>query len=397
MSPKAAPPAAPRSRPLAAHVRQALAAAAQARLEPGSSRPAPHVAAMVASLQRPPGQRQPIPPPHAAPRSAVQRQASVARPLAPHVQSAIVACRPGPPARGPAAPAVVQRMEEYSGWEDLKEDPLFHPPSPGASPVREDQKEILDKLRDEMVKQSQEKKRRRIDQEKKVSPTNVEKKIKKQKVERPQPKETVKGNAGEHAAERYYKLKGIPCLDANRLIQKNIAGIDHIINHGDFCFSQSKVHIRGKSKESVEALALEYQKNIDHRFDMALLFLQKVIKGKKIKRLADANKQIGDNKILAAIVEEIQKSDYDTVEDMDTGMKAVKWAGEAILFPVPKDIYAKLSEKHRDYAFALDEEEDWFFSTLRKSFYVESKTKLSGEQREQKEDPSFEVEEEEES
>ena len=394
------PPGAPQRVP-AAHVRNAIAATAQARLDTAGRQPAPHV---LRAQTHPPPPSRVIPPPV----QAAQARLAVVRPPAPHVQAALagvaqarpVAVRPpaqhvqaaitsaaqarlsqNQPARPgggqPAAPRpaeVVQRMEEHRPWErDNKKNTLFHRPR-SSSPLRKRQRKILKRVREDMI--------------------DLNTKNKRAKLKKPQPKRTVQGNIGEFTAEMFYTDQDIMCLDANREIQKNIPGIDHILQYDDqFCFSQSKLHLPGESKTTLQELAEEYKRRIDEREKDALDFLKRVVKGNKIGELEDLNDQLGSNLTLTLIIEELKDTekgyDPDEVNDMDTSQDAVKWAADAILFPVPGDVYDILPTSYKARAVRLEQDTDWFASTLRKSYYMDTKTQLTKKQREKLEDEDY--------
>jgi hypothetical protein len=212
----------------------------------------------------------------------------------------------------------------------------------------------------------------------------------KRKREQPQPKETVKGNIGEIAASRQFKQDGIIYVDANRVIAKNIAGIDHIINYRNVCFSQSKVHIDG----TLLALLRAYQTDIANRGAMVQLFIRKIVQKNKLAALREANTSVGGNPTLTAIIKELDENWSSYAEDLseiDDTLRAVQLAKNAIIFPVPGDVYDSLGHGDKLFAYKLQYDTIWFLSSLRKSHYMNKKTKLSKKKREELEDPEYKV------
>lgn len=282
----------------------------------------------------------------------------------------VAAQRKVAPGHGPVRPvaggAVLQPMMAYSEWEDDNDgDKLFHLPSPLASPLRDDQDEILPLVRDDMVGLS----------------------AKSKKISRPQPRESVKGNIGEFAAQLHFERSGFTVYDANRVIAKNIDGIDHILDDEKHVFSQSKVHISGKT---LDADVKHYMKEIDSRRQMAANFLKRLVKNKKISgNFHDLEKTIGSASF-KKIAKRIKDADWDG-EDIDNEHDIAKLIGKHMVFPVPSDVYDKLPPKYKKRCRRLPYDRTWFSSSLRKSYYMDTKLKLSEAERADLEDPEFKL------
>ncbi len=287
------------------------------------------------------------------------------------------------PAVVPTSPAntkavsTVQMMKQHSQWDKAnKGDLLFRPPHM-SSPLRVDQEDVLDNLREEMHQQS----------------------VNKDKW-RPQPKETVKGRIGEMVAQFGYKSAGIDVVDVNEEMWKNFPAFDHITSDPKFPFSQSKVHIGDSEfyldemKKSVKEktarlkkLAKDYEVEIDARYQMAALFLKKITgSSKKINDL-DALSLKLKNETFKKIINEINKIDGD--EDFDETHALCKMVGDGIRFPVPLDVYPHLKPIYQRRAYMLKHSTSWFASTLRKSYHMETKKKLSEAQKALKDDPDY--------
>ena len=268
------------------------------------------------------------------------------------------------PARSMPGNAVLQPMDRHPRWEkDNKTDNLFHIPSRSASPLRDGQDEILKLVFKDMNELSG----------------------KSKKIQRPQPKETVKGSIGEFAAQLEFERNGLVVYDANRTIAKNIDGIDHILDDEKHVFSQSKVYVSGKTLDvDVE----NYKKAIESRCKMVEDFLKRLAKNKKIKNNFHDLASKVKSKTFLAIDKKIKETDWED-EDIDADHEIVKLIEKHIVFPVPSDVYDRLPKKFRPWCRRLPQDRTWFSSSLRKSYYMNSKKVLSAEEREKKEDPDF--------
>lgn len=291
--------------------------------------------------------------------------------------------RPSPPPRGSRgtvqAMDSLKVMEEYKPWL-LDKDDRLHEPSDFGSDIGESEEEDIIDVRKEMVGFSE----------------NT-KKIKKFK---PQPRETVKGMYGERAASRYFMKNNIDYFDANSVLQKNVAGIDHIIDFGGFCFSQSKVFISG---EKLKDCAREYERAIDSRLKMGLNFVNFVFsqvfcfsftqkytpsKNEKITKLKNCADRL-ENKKLNLIVELMENITKPETESFDENHILVKTVGESIVFPIPSDIYVHLSKNYKKYAIALHRESNSFQKLLHRSYFQEDIRRIPKEKRKKIEDPDF--------
>ncbi|MFD1623135.1 hypothetical protein [Azospirillum griseum] len=291
--------------------------------------------------------------------------------------------RPSPPPRGSRgtvqAMDSLKVMEEYKPWL-LDKDDRLHEPSDFGSDIGESEEEDIIDVRKEMVGFSE----------------NT-KKIKKLK---PQPRETVKGMYGERAASRYFMKNNIGFFDANSVLQKNVAGIDHIIDMGGFCFSQSKVFISG---ESPKDCALEYERAIDSRLQMALNFVNFIYsqafcfsftkkydpsENEKISKLKKCSIKLKNKKLNSIVIMMMDIKNPET-ESFDTNHNLVKTVGESIVFPVPSDIYIYLSKNHMKFAFPLHREAKSFHKLLHRSYFQEDIRRIPKEKRKEIEDPEF--------
>lgn len=136
----------PSARPLAPHVRAALAAAAQAKPSPVQGRtPAAHVQAATAAVAQP------------------RRPSGVARTPVAHVQAAILQAKPAPPVPSPRPAPHVQRAMSHPvagpGGAPLQPKPAPHPT--GAGVLQPAQKRKLDEVQGEKNQNPGRVKRRR--------------------------------------------------------------------------------------------------------------------------------------------------------------------------------------------------------------------------------------------
>jgi hypothetical protein len=287
--------------------------------------------------------------------------------------------------KGVVQPMNIERlMVGYGPWT-TEPDERLHPPSDVGSDFGESEWEDVKDVRNEMVEFSKKTKA-----------------IKKRQKLKPQPRETVKGMYGERAAANYFRKKHIDFFDANVVLQKNVAGIDHIVNYGSFCFSQSKVFI---SAPTLKACAVEYTRAISARYSMAEDFLKFVFSeafhfsnstaykssnNQKIKKLKECSSKLG-NKRLEYIIGLMEAVKDPQGEAFDESHPIVKAVGDSIIFPIPADIYVYLTKKFKDFAIALHRDSSSFDKLLHRSYFLEDVRRVSKAKQERVKDPDFEI------
>lgn len=199
------------------------------------------------------------------------------------------------------------------------------------SPMREIEKELYDKVHEQM--EETRKKRKRDD----WMPTE----------------NFLHGHIGELSQQLTLQNSGIEYLDANAL-SMNMPGIDGVTLGGDKCFSQSKMHLCSYDPET-------YISHVDRRTEYSKKLVKRIVgktpSSKKARRGLKEFGEENEHEKLKEIMRLAKESVGESVEDLisyEDNSGLVNMVSKQIYFPVPSDIYSQIPTNQQKHFSPLD-------------------------------------------